>query len=350
MDPITHTTLGATLGYALLGRQLGRKSLLYAAIAANIPDLDILAYPFLQPLDRLEWHRGISHSLFLHAIISPPLAWIIKKIHPNLGLSPLSLLHTTLTIFLVLSTHALLDACTTYGTQLLSPILNSRIAWNIIFTIDPIFTLPLILTTVIIGGRFFKKLNHTTLAHSTIALCALYLILLAFIKQHIHSRLTHARQNQGITTNPTVQTAPAFPGPFLWRQISKAPEGCYIAYASLLDSPNHRITHALLPFPLPLQQRWQHHPTIRRFQSFSQNHGYLSQTPDGHLIYHDTRFGEIRIAPHSPPTLQNTSIPFSWLLIPNPDGTIKILRQPLQGNPLSMITTLWQRLLGNPVL
>jgi inner membrane protein len=41
-------------------------------------------------------------------------------------------------------THGLLDACTTYGTQLLWPFTDLRFAWHNVSVIDPLFTLPLV--------------------------------------------------------------------------------------------------------------------------------------------------------------------------------------------------------------
>ena len=41
------------------------------------------------------------------------------------------------------ATHALLDACTTYGTQLFLPFSNTRVAWNNVSVVDPLFTIPL---------------------------------------------------------------------------------------------------------------------------------------------------------------------------------------------------------------
>jgi inner membrane protein len=42
------------------------------------------------------------------------------------------------------ATHGLLDACTSYGTQLLWPFSDARIAWNHVAVVDPLFTLPLL--------------------------------------------------------------------------------------------------------------------------------------------------------------------------------------------------------------
>ena len=53
-----------------------------------------------------------------------------------------------LAAFLGYATHGLLDACTTYGTLLLWPFSEVRIAWNNIAVIDPLFTLPLLFAIV----------------------------------------------------------------------------------------------------------------------------------------------------------------------------------------------------------
>ena len=53
--------------------------------------------------------------------------------------------------------HGLLDACTTYGTQLLWPFSDDRVAWNVISIVDPLFTLPL-LAAVALGVRA-KRVN-----------------------------------------------------------------------------------------------------------------------------------------------------------------------------------------------
>ena len=51
--------------------------------------------------------------------------------------------------FLGYATHGLLDACTSYGTQLLWPFSDMRVAWNTVSVIDPLFTLPLLLLSLL---------------------------------------------------------------------------------------------------------------------------------------------------------------------------------------------------------
>ncbi|GIS21122.1 MAG: hypothetical protein CM15mP120_30380 [Pseudomonadota bacterium] len=56
------------------------------------------------------------------------------------------------------ATHGLLDACTSYGTQLFWPFSNVRVAWNNSSIVDPLFTLPLVglvAAAVIFSKRHF---------------------------------------------------------------------------------------------------------------------------------------------------------------------------------------------------
>jgi hypothetical protein len=69
-------------------------------------------------------------------------------------------------------THGLIDACTSYGTLLYWPISHHRESWDIISIIDPIFTLPLVLLTLI---AFI--LRRPRFAQFAVALCLIYLSL-----------------------------------------------------------------------------------------------------------------------------------------------------------------------------
>ena len=60
------------------------------------------------------------------------------------------------------STHGLLDACTSYGTQLFWPFSNERISWNNISIVDPLFTIP-VLILVVIAIRTKKRPKELTI-------------------------------------------------------------------------------------------------------------------------------------------------------------------------------------------
>ena len=78
MDSLTQMVLGAAVGEALLGKKIGNRAMVWGAIGGTIPDLDILAYSFMNPIDALAVHRGLSHSIFF-GILFP---WVIALL-PN---------------------------------------------------------------------------------------------------------------------------------------------------------------------------------------------------------------------------------------------------------------------------
>lgn len=87
------------------------------------PDLDALIKSQSDPLLALEFHRQFTHSLFFIPIGSLICALVLH--HLIAKRRGLSFKQSWLFCALGYGTHALLDACTTYGTQLLWPLTNA---------------------------------------------------------------------------------------------------------------------------------------------------------------------------------------------------------------------------------
>jgi inner membrane protein len=139
MDPITHGLLGATTAHVLLGRPFPR-AWMVGALAALAPDLDVLIRSEADPLLAIEHHRGFTHSL---AFI--PVGGAIAALPWLAGRRARTAWRLVMGASIAgYATHPLLDACTTYGTQLLWPFSSSRVAWHVISIVDPLFTLPLL--------------------------------------------------------------------------------------------------------------------------------------------------------------------------------------------------------------
>lgn len=142
MDPVSHVALGASLAHVCFGARLGRSAALAGALAGLVPDADILISSATDPLVAVEHHRGFTHALVAVPVGAALVAslwlgsatsrdgrrWLV--LWGAAGLSYLS--------------HVLLDAATSYGTQLWWPFSNQRAGWDWIAIVDPVFTLPLI--------------------------------------------------------------------------------------------------------------------------------------------------------------------------------------------------------------
>jgi inner membrane protein len=140
MDSLTQIVLGAAVGELILGKKIGIKAALWGAIGGTIPDLDVVGKYFLSDIDALLFHRGFMHSIFFVFFIGPFISFIPYRIY-QYKYNNLSYFDWWLLIFLSLITHPILDAFTTWGTQLFWP-LNHRVAIKSIFVVDPIYTLP----------------------------------------------------------------------------------------------------------------------------------------------------------------------------------------------------------------
>ena len=119
MDSLTQIVLGASVAEAALGKKIGNKAIVLGAIAGTIPDLDIITRFFVDNLTASVMHRGFSHSLIFPFVVAPILAWILKKIYSSY--TNVSFIDWFKMFFLAIITHPLLDAQTTWGTQLFWP-------------------------------------------------------------------------------------------------------------------------------------------------------------------------------------------------------------------------------------
>ena len=145
MDSITQAVLGASIAGAIAPAGQKRKALLAGAALGTLPDLDVFI-DFGGAVENFTYHRGFSHSLFVLAPFSVLLWFALKRWWAPVRAAPERWLAI---ISLVLLTHPLLDAHTAYGTQLLWPLSVPPTMWATIFIIDPLYTLPLLVATLL---------------------------------------------------------------------------------------------------------------------------------------------------------------------------------------------------------
>lgn len=139
------------MAWAVGGRTLGRRALLIGATAGLLPDVDVFIRSASDPLLAIEHHRGFTHSLLFvpvgGALASLPFSRRSKALIAGM---------------VAYLTHPLLDAATTYGTQLFWPFSRYRVGLDIISIIDPLFTL-IVLAGVIAAFARRRSLVLTSL-------------------------------------------------------------------------------------------------------------------------------------------------------------------------------------------
>ncbi len=341
MDSLTQAALGAAVAEAGLGRTgIGNKAILWGVALGTLPDLDVLLYPWLDSVDRLYWHRGLSHSLLFMLAAAPILGLLIRRIHrPSVGL-----LRATLTVFAILLTHVLIDVFTVYGTSVLAPFSDLRLGWNNLFIIDPLYTLPLLLGLVVAwfsrpGSNWRARANRLGLG-----LSSLYVVWSFAAKSQADRHFAAALAEQKIPFSQWMSS----PTPFntvLWRCLAANEDSLWIGYYSLNDPPGH-IQFDRLPRNRHLLQGLEESRSVRALRWFTGDFYGVSER-DGQVVFSDWRFGEIR--PHFGPLSESETIApiFAWSLHPQGGDWALVARRPELSRG-AMLPLLWNRLTAPP--
>ena len=149
MDPVSQGAIGATFAVATVRRNKVASVALIGALAGLAPDVDVFFQSTSDPLLFLEYHRQFTHSL-----IFIPIGALIVALMARLLLRPdLDWRTIYISALAGYATHGLLDSFTSYGTQLFWPFSDYRVAWDTISIVDPLFTLP-VLVTILIAIRY----------------------------------------------------------------------------------------------------------------------------------------------------------------------------------------------------
>ncbi|MFI8607686.1 metal-dependent hydrolase [Pseudomonas sp. NPDC077649] len=282
MDSITQAVLGASIQGALLGRWQGRKALLYGAMLGTLPDLDVVI-DYGDAVANMTYHRGFSHSLFVLSGLALLLTWLVRRFRPHPGYSGRRLL---LTVWLILFTHPVLDAFTSYGTQLFWPLMPIPTAWSSLFIIDPLYTLPL-LVAVVVG--LFNGLREQAwrVPAVALALSTLYIGFSLAGKYMAEQRVEAELARQGIVAEQLFIT-PTPLNSLLWRVIVLDGEHYHEALVGWFDDAPPQLQR--LPRGTQLREQLLDSPAHRRLAWFTDGVLRYDQIGD-RLIVTDLRLG-----------------------------------------------------------
>ncbi|WP_425404460.1 metal-dependent hydrolase [Hwanghaeella sp.] len=240
MDSVTQFALGSVIGVATLGRRIGpRKAAITGGLVATLPDMDVFL-PAADPVTAFVTHRGFSHSLIVHSVAAPLLGLGIGRLFTGLRDAPRWL--PIGAVWLMLVTHALLDAFTVYGTKLLWPLTDYPFGLGSVFIIDPLYTLPLLAVTLwaLLQGDWGRRIGRA--ASIGIVVSSMYLGWSVLAQQLMRDKIAAVLEGQGVTAEKLLVT----PMPFntvLWKGIALDGDRYVNVYSSLFDGPDARDIH-----------------------------------------------------------------------------------------------------------
>ena len=272
------------MGEAVLGPKVGRKAMLWGAFLGTLPDLDVFI-PMGGSVNDFVYHRGFSHSVFLLALLSPLLAWLITTIHPNTKNQFRGWLLLT---FLVLQTSVLLDFLTVYGTQILWPFDKTPMAWPIFFIIDPLFTLPIligVLAALVLSRKATLGYRLNTVG---LVVSMAYMLWALGARAYVEDRVTERLSRQAVNYTRVIVS----PAPFttlLWRIVGIEDKRYFEAYFSIFDGEAPlAVRH--YPRNIELMQGLKNHPPVVKLRWFTRGYHALT-VQNGTILMTDLRMG-----------------------------------------------------------
>ena len=285
MDPLSQGTVGAAFAQSTANKNNIFKIGVIGFLAGLAPDLDVLIRSSDDPILFLEYHRQFTHSLFFipfGALIVALLIFPLLK--RSMGFKTVYLAS-----LLGYATHGLLDACTSYGTQLFWPFSNERVTWNNISIIDPLFTIPIL---IFVGTAI--KTRKRLFSFFAIGWAAFYLSL-GFVQYErtlsVAIELAHSRGHNA----ERLTLKPSFGNLILWKSIYQHEEKFYVDAIRTVRSSTWCSGENIRMFDyqqhLPdLDEDSQQKKDIERFRWFSQD--YLGFDEEKNLVT-DVRYSMI---------------------------------------------------------
>lgn len=285
MDPVTQAALGVGAAQALSNKKqaLGVITVL-GAIAGMAPDLDVLIRSRTDPLLFLEYHRQFTHSLIFIPVGGILCGLILYYLFTRKR--GFSLRQTCFYTTVAYASHALLDACTTYGTMLFWPFSDARIAWNNVSVVDPLVTLPMLF---LLALTLLRK--NTWFARAAMLWLFAYLSLGVLQRDRavdFGAELAAKSQHECLS----LEAKPSIGNILLWKVVCETATHYRVDAVrtgmSLMHYPGDSIAKLNIEHDFPwLNPDSQQAKDLQRFRWFS--NGYIAKDP-----HHDNRVTDIR--------------------------------------------------------
>ena len=335
MDSLTHIAIGACAGECMAGKRLGRKAMLWGALAHSLPDIDFIAGIWNDPAEDLLAHRGFTHSIVFAFIAMYLLVQAHARLHP--GAYPQR--RSAYGFFgLLVFLHLLLDGFNVYGTGWFEPFSHVRVAFNWLFVADPFFSvgpgIALFLLLVL------RRQHPWRIRISQVGLiaCLLYLGYAGSNKMQI-DRDVRSEIRRRNWSDSAYFTTPAPLNTWLWYAVVNRPDGAYITHRSLYDRCD-TMRFKFFPRRDTLLYSLFGHEPLQHLIRFSQGYYTVEQRNDS-LIFSDLRFGQ-RQGWNDPAA----PFVFYYYLSHPEDNELVIQRGRFQGWGLSALQRLWERIGG----
>lgn len=275
------------MGEAFAGRKLGKKALLWGALAQSVPDIDFVASFWMDTSSDLLAHRGFTHSILFLCLISPVMAMAAERWHRPHNISFKKWL---IFFFAVIAAHLFLDAFNNYGTGWLEPFSHARISFHTVYVADPFFSVWSGIACLMLLILQQKDPKRTFWWKAGLLMSFLYLGYCTINKWTIDRQVHHAFSKQNLHPKRYF-TTPAPLQNWLWFVVAGDEKGYYTGFRSLFDRTD-TIAFTYFPSNRHLLDTVRDHENLQKLIRFSQQYYTVEQWGDT-LVFNDLRFGQI---------------------------------------------------------
>lgn len=336
MDSLSQLALGSAVGLTVMGRHTALwKAALWGGVVGTLPDLDAFI-DHGDPIRNMTFHRAESHAFFWQTLAAPAIALGIARLQDEMD----RLKRWWLAVWLVLITHALLDAMTVYGTQLGLPFTDHPFGVASIFIIDPLYTLPLLAG---LAGALFARADPDRVQRALrrnaagLVLSTAYLAWSFAVQQYVAVQAREALVAQGIEARQLLVTPTAF-NTVLWRAVAMTPQGYAEGFYSLLDG-GRPVRFDVFGRDTALYEQLESLWPVARMAWFT--HGFFAmREQDGAARSSDLRMGQEPYYPFTFVVARRAS-PEWRSVTPKQVGT--------RGDVEALLAWTWQRLRGRDI-
>jgi inner membrane protein len=333
MDSLTQIILGGAIGNAIAGKKLKNKAVLYGAIAGTIPDLDVLAILFTDPISALEIHRGFSHSLIFAIFGSLLFGYLVYLLEKKKGLT---FKEAVGVFFWGFVTHSLLDVFTTWGTRILWPF-DYPFAFKAIFVIDPLYTLPFmffLIRSMFEKNNIAKRIYWNKLG---LIVSTAYLFVALLLKGIAFYAFTSALKEENVVYT-SISVKPTIGNTILWNGIVETRDSFLIGEYSFFDHSS--IQFKSYPKNLEYGEKLENNKIIGRLIQISEGYYTFSEN-ENEIYFNDLRFGLLKNDG------EDLQFAFSYRFVVDDNGklTVEEVKKERKDGVL-LLKKLWKRLKG----
>ena len=274
MDPVSQGVVGAAASQLVSSRREKVEAAGIGFLAGLAADIDVIFRSSVDPLLFLEYHRHFTHALVFIPVGALFCAWAymgLQRLFKRNSDRSLGFKRVYLFSFAGYATHALLDACTTYGTQLFLPFSNTRVAWNNVSVVDPLFTIPL---AVLVIFAIIKRSDR--MAKMAVIYAISYLLLGIFQQHRAVDAATELAESRGHIPQK-LGLKPSFANLLVWKSVYQYQSLYYVdavrvgLSAKIYEGVSTEVLSVIDQFPW-LGEDFQQAQDIERFRWFSNDH------------------------------------------------------------------------------